>query len=80
MIRIKKKYTACPKCLGNMRVRRNGSYKCRLCKNTFTHEEYIERVSRMLLDDIERSNNAEQKMADIRKLNVLLDRWNKQFD
>ena len=80
MIRKKKQYTACPKCLGNMRVRKDGSYKCRLCKNTFTHEEYIERVLRMLLDDIERSNSAEQKMADIRKLNVLLDRWNKQFE
>ena len=80
MIRKEKKYTACPKCFGNMRVRRNGSYKCRLCKNVYTHEEYIEKVSRMLLDDIERANKAEQKMAEVHKLNVLLDRWYKQFD
>ena len=63
MIRIEKKYTACPKCLGNMRVRKDGSYKCRLCKKEFTHEEYIASVSEMLLSDISRWNDSEQKMA-----------------
>ena len=63
MIRKEKKYTACPKCLGNMRVRKDGSYKCRLCKSTFTREEYVEKVSSMLLNDIQMYNQiAESKM------------------
>ena len=80
MIRKEKKYTACPKCLGNMRVRKDGSYKCRLCKSVYTHEEYIASVSKMLLSDINRWNESESKMADVRKLNMLLDKWNKQFE
>lgn len=80
VIRKEKKYTACPKCLGNMKVRKDGSYKCRLCKKEFTHEEYIESVARMLLSDIQRANEAERKMADVRKLNILLDKWNKLFE
>ena len=80
MIRKEKKYTACPKCLGNMKVRKDGSYKCRLCKKVYTHEEYIEKTTEMLLSDIKRWNDAEQKMADVRKLNILLDKWNKQFE
>ena len=80
MIRKEKKYTACPKCLGNMKVRKDGSYKCRLCKSVYTHEEYIASVSKMLLSDINRWNESESKMADVRKLNMLLDKWNKQFE
>ena len=80
MIRKEKKYTACPKCLGNMRMRKDGSYKCRLCKSVYTHEEYIASVSKMLLSDINRWNESESKMADVRKLNMLLDKWNKQFE
>ena len=80
MIRKEKKYTACPKCLGNMRVQKDGSYKCRLCKKEYTHEEYIERATEMLLSDIKRWNDSERKMADVRKLNILLDKWNKQFE
>ena len=80
MIRKEKKYTACPKCLGIMKARKDGSYKCRLCKKVYTHEEYIEKTTEMLLSDIKRWNDAEQKMADVRKLNILLDKWNKQFE
>ena len=58
MIRKEKKYTACPKCLGNMKVRKDGSYKCRLCKSVYTHEEYIASVSKMLLSDINRWNES----------------------
>ena len=80
MIRKEKKYTACPKCRGNMKVRKDGSYKCRLCKKVYTHEEYIEKTTEMLLSDIKRWNDSERKMADVRKLNILLDKWNKQFE
>ena len=80
MIRKEKKYTACPKCLGNMKVRKDGSYKCRLCKSVYMHEEYIASVSKMLLSDIKRWNDAERKNAEVRKLNILLDKWNKQFE
>lgn len=80
MIKKEKKYTACPKCLGNMKVRKDGSYKCRLCKSVYTHEKYIASVSKMLLSDINRWNESESKMADVRKLNMLLDKWNKQFE
>ena len=80
MIRKEKTYTACPKCLGNMKVRKDGSYKCRLCKKVYTHEEYIEKTTEMLLSDIKRWNDSERKMADVRKLNILLDKWNKQFE
>ena len=80
MIRKEKKYTACPKCLGNMRMRKDGSYKCRLCKSVYTHEEYIASATEMLLSDIRRWNDSERKMADVRKLNILLDKWNKQFE
>ena len=71
MIKKEKKYTACPKCLGNMKVRKDGSYKCRLCKSVYTHEKYIASVSKMLLSDINRWNESESKMADVRKLNML---------
>ena len=80
MIRKEKKYTACPKCLGNMKARMDGSYKCRLCKRVYTRVEYIASVSEMLLSDIKRWNDSERKMADVRKLNILLDKWNKQFE
>ena len=80
MIRKEKKYAACPKCLGNMKARKDGSYKCRLCKSVYMHEEYIASVTEMLMSDINRWNDSEQKMADVRKLNILLDKWNKQFE
>ena len=52
MIREKKGYIACPKCDGQLKQKRNGTLKCRLCGTTFTHEEYIQSISQLLLDDI----------------------------
>lgn len=57
MIKKKEQYIACPKCYGILRVRRNGTYKCKLCKSTYTHDEYIESVSRLLASDIQNYNH-----------------------
>lgn len=63
MTKKENSYTACPKCYGNMRLRRNGSYKCRLCKREFTREEYIERIASMLVDDIKLFNQVTESQV-----------------
>lgn len=63
MIKREKKYTACPKCYGNMRLRKNGSYKCRLCKREFTREEYIESIASILVDDIKLFNQVTESQV-----------------
>lgn len=63
MISKEKKYTACPKCYGNMRLKRNGSYKCRLCKREFTRKEYIESIASMLVDDIKLFNQVTESQV-----------------
>ena len=70
MFRNKTRFIACPDCGGPLKEKRNGSYKCRLCKCRYTHEEYIEKNAKQLFQLIDHSNDlvyARYRMDVLRK-------------